>query len=137
MGLAQAEPFLAVDGLRAQFAQYRAAAQARHAQFVREGINAPSPWLHLRNQVFLGDDDFVSKTQSQMAAHQHDAVQIPIPIAQRCPPAKALQQIKESGDSRNADIVEAHATGAYSYQQIAEHFEIHFTTVGRLVRAGG
>ena len=77
MGFAQAESFLAVDGLLAQFAQYRAAAQARYAQFVREGINAPSPWLHLRSQVFFGDDDFVSKTQSQMATHQNDEVQIP------------------------------------------------------------
>ncbi len=25
-------------------------------------------------------------------------------------------------------------TGAYSYQQIADHFGIHFTTVGRIVR---
>ena len=62
MGLAEAEPCLAVDGLLAQFARSRAVAQARYAQFVREGINAPSPWLLLRSQVFLGDDDFVSKT---------------------------------------------------------------------------
>ena len=134
MGLAEAEPCLAVDGLLAQFARSRAVAQARYAQFVREGINAPSPWLLLRSQVFLGDDDFVSKTQSQMAAHQHDEVQIP--TAQRRPPAKALQQIEESSVSRNAAIVEAHATGAYSYQQISEHFGIHFTTVGKVVRNG-
>ncbi len=134
MGLAQAEPFLAVGGLLAQFAQSRAAARERYAQFVREGINVLSPWLHLRSQIFLGDDDFVSKTQSQMAAHRHDAVQIP--TTQRRPPAKALQQIEESSANRNAAIVEAHATGAYSYQQIAEYFGIHFTTVGRVVRNG-
>ncbi len=29
----------------------------------------------------------------------------------------------------------AHATGEYSYQQIAAHFGVHFTTVGRIVRA--
>ena len=134
MGFAQAEPFLVVDGLLAQFAQYRAAARERYAQFVREGITAPSPWLHLRSQVFLGYDNFVSKTQSQMAAHQHDAVQIP--TAQCCPPVKALQQIEGSSANRNAAIVEAHATGAYSYQQITEYFGIHFTTVGRVVRNG-
>jgi putative transposase len=31
-------------------------------------------------------------------------------------------------------MVGAHATGAYSYQQIAEHFGVHFTTVGSVVR---
>ncbi|MBY0578538.1 MAG: helix-turn-helix domain-containing protein [Burkholderiales bacterium] len=35
---------------------------------------------------------------------------------------------------RNAAIVAAHATGGYSYQGIADHFGIHFTTVGRIVR---
>jgi len=37
---------------------------------------------------------------------------------------------------RDAAIKAAYATGAYAYQQIAEHFGIHFTTVGRIVRAG-
>lgn len=70
----------------------------------------------------------------KMAAHQHDAVQIP--TAQRRPLAKVLQQIEGSSDSRNAAIVAAHATGAYAYQQIAKHVGIHFTTVGRMVRNG-
>ncbi|MBS61743.1 helix-turn-helix domain-containing protein [Salinisphaera sp.] len=28
-----------------------------------------------------------------------------------------------------------HASGGYSYAQIADHFGVHFTTVGRIVRA--
>lgn len=131
-GLVEVEPFLAVDGVLAAFAQDRETAQNRYAQFVREGVTASSPWDQLRGQVFLGDEDFVRKTQNEMAAHQRGEVQIP--TAQRRPPAKTLQQIEESGIARNAAIVEAHRTGAYSYQQIAEHFCIHFTTVGRVVR---
>ena len=84
LGLAPAEPFLAVDGLLAQFANRRAVARARYAKFVAEGIKAPSPWR-----------------------------------------------------DRNRAIAKAHATGAYSYQQIAEHFGVHFTTVGRIVRGDG
>lgn len=30
----------------------------------------------------------------------------------------------------------AWATGQYSYAQIAEHFGVHLTTVGRIVRRG-
>ena len=40
---------------------------------------------------------------------------------------------KEAPD-RNATIVRVHASGTYSYLQIAQHFGIHFTTVGRIVR---
>lgn len=134
MGLVEADEFLAVDGLLAQFARRRSIAQARYAQFVKEGTNAPSPWEQLRGQVFLGSDDFVEKMQKQMAKHQRGEVQIP--IAQRRAPAKTLQQIEKSAATRNAAIIQAHGTGAYSYQKIAEHFGLHFTTVGRVVRNG-
>ena len=135
MGLVAAEEFLAVDGLLAQFAQRRGTAQARYAQFVAEGMHAPSPWAEVRGQVFLGSDGFVEKMQKRMAKHQQGEVQIP--VSQRRAPAKTLAQIEQSAATRNEAIVRAHGTGAYSYQQIAEHFGIHFTTVGRVVRGAG
>ena len=49
-------------------------------------------------------------------------------------PHAILRQIEKEAPDRNAAIVHAHASGTYSYQQIAEHFGIHFTTVGRIVR---
>lgn len=132
LGLVVADPLLAVDGLLAHFAQRRATAQARYAQFVAEGINAPSPWRQLKGQVFLGDVLFVEKMQKYMAKQQRGDVQIP--IAQRRAPANSLAEIEKRAPTRNQAISEAHGTGAYSYQQIAEHFKIHFTTVGRVVR---
>ena len=72
-----------------------------------------------------------------MQVHIHgvrDDVQIP--LAQRRPPPRPLAALAKRARDRNAAIKAAHATGAYSYQQIAEHFGIHFTTVGRIVRAG-
>ena len=132
MGLMPAEPFLAVDGLLAQFAARRSLAQARYAQFVAEGVKASSPWPQLKGQVFLGDEHFVEQMQSLAAKHHREDVQIP--LVHRRPPAASLRQIEKSATDRNAAIVQAHGTGMYSYQQIADHFEIHFTTVGRIVR---
>ena len=134
LGLADTEPWLAVDGLLAQFAQERSTAQTRYAQFVAEGVNAPSPWRSLTGQVFLGDEAFVERVQKNGAKPQLSDVQIP--IAHRRAPAKPLSEIEKNASSRNDAIKAAHATGAYSYQQIAEHFGIHFTTVGRVVRGG-
>ena len=135
MGLAQAQPFLAVDGLLAQFAKRRTVAQARYAQFVADGIKAASPWQDLKGQVFLGDERFVKKMQARMDKRQRDDVQMP--IAHRRAPAPSLARIEQRSPDRNTAIVQAHATGAYSYQQIAEHFGLHFTTVGKVVRRGG
>lgn len=132
VGLMSPAPWLAVDGLLAQFAGQRGLAQQRYAQFVAEGVNADSPWVHLKGQIFLGDDGFVQRMQASLKTDLHDDVQIP--IAHRRPPPPSLRQIADSAPDRNAAIVKAYATGAYSYQQIADYFRIHFTTVGRIVR---
>ncbi len=134
MGQAPAEAFLAVDGLLAQFAKRRSVAQERYARFVTEGLKAPSPWRQLRGQVFLGGEQFVERMQRRLSGHQRQDVQIP--VAHRRPPPPSLSQIETTTKDRNAAIARAHATGGYSYQQIAEHFGIHFTTVGRIVRGG-
>jgi REP element-mobilizing transposase RayT len=135
MGLVTAQPFLAVDGLLAQFAKRRAVAQARYARFVAEGIKAPSPWQDLKGQVFLGDERFVQNMQTLADKRKRGDVQIP--KAHRRPAAPTLAQIEKRAADRNSAMIEAHATGAYSYQQIAEHFGVHFTTVGKVVRRGG
>ena len=132
LGLAPADDFLAVDALLGQFAQRRSTAQARYAKFVMEGIKASSPWGQLKGQVFLGDEQFVEQMQKRVSTQQRQDVQIP--VAHRRGIAPSLQQIEKAAADRNAAMVRAHATGAYSYQQIAEHFGIHFTTVGRVVR---
>ena len=134
MGLVPAEPFLAVDGLLAPFSKRRSVAQARYARFVVEGIKAPSPWQSLKGQVFLGDEQFVERMQARLDKGQRRDVQIP--VAHRRAPAPSLAQIEKQTPDRNLAIINAHATGAYSYQQIAEHFGVHFTTVGRIVRGG-
>jgi putative transposase len=133
-GLAPAAPWLAVDGVLSQFAKRRSLAQQRYAQFVREGIKADSPWQNLKGQIFLGDDPFVQQMQARIEARQRNDVQIP--VAQRRPRPLSLPIIERNASDRNTAIVTAYATGAYSYQEIAAYFGVHFTTVGRIVRRG-
>ncbi len=133
-GQVPADAFFAADGLLEQFAARRSVAQARYAQFVTEGIKAASPWQQLKGQVFLGNEQFVEKMQKRVSANQRQDVQIP--VAHRRPSPPSLSQIEKTTKDRNAAIVRAHATGGYSYQQIAQHFGIHFTSVGRIVRGG-
>lgn len=131
VGLEAAAPWLAVDGILAKFAKRRSLAQQRYAEFVAEGIQSDSPWLELKGQVFLGDAQFVQRMQSRIQAGKDD---VQIPIAQRHPPPLPLEQIEKHASDRNAAMVEAHSTGRYSYQKIAEHFGVHFTTVGKIIR---
>lgn len=133
-GLEPVAPWLAVDGVLSQFAKRRSLAQQRYAQFVSEGIQADSPWQNLKGQIFLGDDQFVQQMQVKIESRQRNDVQIP--VAQRRSRPLSLPLIERSAPDRNAAIVTAYATGAYSYQEIATHFGVHFTTVGRIVRKG-
>jgi len=133
-GLEAAALWLAVDGLLAQFAKRRSLAQERYAQFVAEGIKAASPWSNLKGQVFLGDDQFVQRMQAHLQPGKDD---VQIPLAQRRPPPPPLAEIAHHAPDRNTAIVTAYATGGYSYQQLADYFGVHFTTVGKIVRGAG
>lgn len=134
VGLEPPPPWLAVNGLLAQFAKRRSLAQQRYAQFVAEGIKAASPWSNLKGQVFLGDEQFVRRMQAHVQSGKDD---VQIPIVQRRPPPLPLAEIESRTGNRNASIVAAYATGGYSYQQLADYFGMHFTTVGKIVRGGG
>ena len=45
-----------------------------------------------------------------------------------------LSAIRRQYNNRDEAMWAAYETGAYSYQQIAKEFGVHFTTVGRIVR---
>ena len=124
--------WLESDGLLAQFGTRRARAVAAYEKFVREGMEGESIWTHLNRQVFLGDDAFVARAQKRAGQRPDD---INIPRAQRRPPAPTLKSIAKAHPDRDTAVRAAWATGEYSYTQIAACFGVHFTTVGRIVRA--
>ena len=133
VGLEPSAPWLSADGLLALFAKRRSLAQQRYAQFVAEGIKADSPWANLKGQVFLGDEQFVNRMQAHIQTGKDD---VQIPRAQRRPKPPSLAEIEKRSPDRDTAIIAAYATGGYSYQQIADYFGVHFTTVGRIVRGG-
>ena len=57
-----------------------------------------------------------------------------VPQAQKRSPAPPLVELALKYENRNEGIVAAYETGAYSYQEIADFYELHFTTVGKILR---
>ncbi len=96
-----------------------------------EGIGASNPWGQLKGQIYLGDERFVKRMQGKMNKQSAD---VNIPKAQRRLPAPTLERIALRHTGRNRAIIEAYATGRYSYQEIGAFFDLHFTTVGKIVR---
>ena len=122
--------WLATDALLSAFGPERGEAMQRYAQCVAEGAKAAPLWDRLQGQVYLGDAEFVARMLSKAA--QSPALQVP--LAQRRVPPLPLAEIAARHPHRDAAIAAAHATGHYSYTEIAAHFGVHFTTVGRVVR---
>ncbi len=135
VGIDAPPSWLVIDGLLAQFGAGRAQAVQRYAAFVADGVGGESVWRHLNRQVFLGDDAFVERMHNAVQGAPCSARDVNIPKAQQRPPAPPLSKIAAAHGSREEAMVAAHASGEYSYQQIAAYFGVHFTTVGRLVRA--
>ncbi len=128
LGLAAKPKWLEIDWLLGQFGAVRRKAQARYAAFVADGIGT-NIWDGLRHQLFLGSEQFVEK-------HTPD-IRLPtnvreVPRAQRRPLAKPLTHFERTYVQREA-MARAFLTGAYTMQEIAEHFGVHYSTVSRAV----
>ena len=104
-----------------------ASARRRYRQFVLEGMGGTTLWAALRQQICLDDERFVERMQRE-AEIQGD--ELSIPRAQRRAPVPSLAAIARAHRDRDDAIVTAYGTGAYSYREIAEHFQLHLATVG-------
>jgi putative transposase len=146
--------WLATDKLLAYFApdqsapaalQDRTSAQQRYVDHVRAGVGLPSVWEALSGQIYLGDEKFVSKMTALAGLNPQDSPgkrtgrsTLEIPQAQRRPkpqPLAAYQQ--QHPTNRNAAIQAAFATGGFTMAQLAAHFELHYTSVSRIVKMEG
>jgi DNA-directed RNA polymerase specialized sigma24 family protein len=123
--------WLTTDTLLSQFSERRTPARRLYRVFVSKGGTQQSIWAGLRQQIYLGDENFVRRMQ-QKAAIQGD--RLSVPKVQRRAPAPSLKRIAESHPERNDAIIAAYETGAYSYREIAEYHGLHLATVGRIVR---
>jgi len=117
--------------LLSYFSNQTALAQRKYRAFVAEGTGRESIWSNINRQIFLDDDKFVANAQAKVTRLEHDGN---IPRVQRLQPARPLSEIAKQYENRNVAIVACYASGKYSYAQIAEHFGVCFTTVGRIVR---
>lgn len=129
-GQVDAPRWLETDVLLSAFGATRDAAMHSYARFVAEGLKAQPLWDKLQGQVYLGDAGFVARMLSKVAG----TPALQIPQVQRRAPAVPLAEIAAAHADRDAAIAAAHATGHYSYTEIAAYFGVHFTTVGRVVR---
>jgi REP element-mobilizing transposase RayT len=119
------------DAILAQFSPRRANAIAKYVSFVHDGKGLPSVWGQVQGQIYLGSERFVGKMQVLVDKKPSLAE---IPKTQRRALKRELSGFA-SAHERDEAIALAFLSGQHTMAAIAEHFDVHYTTVSRLVKA--
>lgn len=131
VGMVQSPDYLSTEWLLSGFGPKRRAAIAAYARFVAAGMGAESIWTNLRNQIFLGSEDFVQQMHEKIRPEQPLRE---VPSLHKRPVAKALSYFSKRYPDRDEAMAEAYKSGAYSMQEIGTYFGVGRMTVSRAVK---
>ena len=120
-----APPWLAASEVLAYFADERARAVRGFRAFVEAGISQPSPWTGLSQEIYLGDEAFVERTQTRMLEAQRGDTEIP--RSQRLPRTSSLDEIFVNASDISSAILTAYRSGRFTMRQIADHLGVHYS----------
>lgn len=130
-GYEENAPCLTTDGVLAGFAKTKKVAQQRYRDFVEQGKARPSPWQHLKNQIYLGDDGFVNDMQGKLNPNQSLK---DIPKKQKQATPKPIAYFAGRHKTRDAGMAQAYLSGHYTLGQVGEYFGVSYATVSRAVK---
>ncbi|HED15705.1 MAG TPA: transposase [Gammaproteobacteria bacterium] len=134
VGTKQAEKWLTVNWILAAFSSRKSIAIKHYRAFVTEGRNQPNLWEQLKNQIYLGSDDFVTVMQYKI---QPDSNLSEVPSPQKRPVAKPLSYYERIYTDRDDAIIDAYASGGYSMKEVGDYFNLHYSRVSRIIKAKG
>ncbi len=123
-----APPWLAVDQLLLLFAKQRTEAISKYQQFVDAGVGKVI-WGELKQQIFLGSEEFVGRLQRQI---ELPGLLSEVPAVQKRDIAKPLDWYASQG-TRNEAIQQAFASGGYSMAELSRYFGLHYGTISRII----
>lgn len=119
------------DWVLGHYGNLLSAAQEQFIKFIQDGDNQSPLWEQLRQQIYLGDEQFVSRQQLRQASEKDLSE---IPKIQRRRTIKSLDYYSEKYRKRNFAICAAYESGAYSQKDIAKYFDLHYSSVSKIVK---
>ncbi|NOZ52356.1 MAG: addiction module toxin RelE [Gammaproteobacteria bacterium] len=131
-GLSNVYPWLTTDWILASFSRKKQNAIQQYRVFVSQGRNQPKPWEKLRNQIYLGDEQFINKLQCKILP---DKDLSEIPSSQKRQLAKPLSFYEDKYKDRNTAIFKSYESGGYSLKDIGDYYKLHYSRISRIVKA--
>ncbi|MDQ6955392.1 MAG: transposase [Mariprofundaceae bacterium] len=130
IGEAKQPSYLHVAWLLAQFGNVESKARAAYISFVRKD-DGYDLWNQLSGADVLGDDEFRSRLQQASAVVGHE-----VPRRKRVLRHLPLVEIAMQGKTRSDWMREAYQEHGYTMLAIANHAQLHHSTVSRLIKKG-
>jgi len=125
---------LTIDWTLGQFGRNKQEAQRRYRKFISGGIQKGSPWDNLQGQILLGKEKFIDHFKD----HLTDKEKIKeIPRVQRYAHRPSLFKLFTVGEKPvrgNRHIYTAHIQYGYTLKEIADHLNLHYTTVSKVMK---
>jgi len=129
-GLAPSPPWFDQDWLLGEFGSRRDVAVRKYMEFVADGVQRPSPWRMLKQQIFFGGDAFVTKAQAGIVGQNLTQV----PRIQRRARPKPLDFFARKAANRHEAMFLAYRSGGYTLKEIGDYFGVHYSTVSRALK---
>jgi len=130
-GMTQAPQCLTTDWILGAFGHRKKTAQQAYRSFIADGRGQPSPWEQLKNQIYLGSEQFVEDMQTRIGPEQSLE---DIPKPQKQAPSKPLDYYSSKYTHRNKAMAEAYRSGHYTLSQVGNYFGVSYGTVSRAVK---
>ena len=130
LGHSRPPVWLNTNWIIAHFSKNQSTARERYRRFVAEGNNQPSIWEKLRNQVYIGDADYIEQIQANVTS-ESDLGEIPARQRQAMP--KSIEYYARKYKDRDRAIRAAYQSGGYSLKELGIYFGLHYSSVSRIV----
>lgn len=103
----------------------------RYILFVLAGVTKTSPLSNVKNQIFLGSEQFVENGLKLIDAHKDLSE---VPRIQKRNSRLSLPTYAENSCNRNEAIIKAYRSGGYTLKEVGEFFGLGYSMVSRIVR---
>lgn len=133
-GNSNVSSFLYPDWILEQLGSKRKKAQKKYKKYIQDGINTISPLLAVRQQVFLGSDEFIEKIKkktrrkTEKKLNKLHAKQLSRPSLN-----DIFFNTLSDKKKRNRAIQKAHGKFGYSLKEIGQFLKLHYTTISKIL----
>ncbi len=124
--------WLSIDWLLAVYGECKKTSMSQYQKFVNEACLDYSPWDDLKQQIYLGSEQFVTRAQSNINSSQ-DFSEFPSPQYKSI--VSSINEYEQRSVSRDDAIKVAYASGGYNMQDLGNYFGLHYSRISRIINS--